>query len=581
MPARHTAVLLAGFGLVLSIVFVSRRPATAQNESPGRKLAFLVGVKTYDHGSLRDLDFPENDVMELADVLRAQQFEVVVLTTTLAKNDSTLEPTAENIRKRLTGLLEQRRVTKHDVILIGLAGHGMQPLGSKEAYFCPRDANPTTDGSNPTKPKTLVALGEILKQVDDSGVGHKLLLVDACRNDPNVRGRRGVERVDVSALPPQTGVLLSCGPGEFSFEHKSFGTGHGAFFFEVIEGLKGAAKDEDGEITWESLRAFVRKHVAAKVREVFGRDGGEQRPNEIGNLIGEPTVLAVARAITTPSRLERKTEPSEVMPKTAEPAPQSADAFAGTRAGQTRNDNGLKTTLVWIPPGEFTMGSPKDEKGHNENEHQVQVTLTRGFWLGQHEVTQAEWQRLMQTAPWSGKDSVKEGDNYPATYVSWDDAVKFCEKLTESERSAGRLPEGWKYTLPTEAQWEYACRAGTKTQFSFGDNGSDLGDYAWFDENAWYAGEKYAHVVGQKKTNPWGLSDMHGNVWEWCSDYYAEKLAGGTDPLGPLTGSDRVSRGGSWYDNAGCCRSAFRFRYPPRGLSSYLGFRLAAVPSGK
>ena len=232
-----------------------------------------------------------------------------------------------------------------------------------------------------------------------------------------------------------------------------------------------------------------------------------------------------------------------VQPKPEEPARR----FAGELVGQTRDDNSLKLTLVWISPGDFAMGSPKDEKDRSDNENQVQVTLTKGFWLGQHEVTQSAWQRVTQTTPWSGKDYVKEGDDYPATYVGWDDAMRFCEKLTEQEHGAGRLPSDWRYTLPTEAQWEYACRGGTKSRFSFDDDESDLREYAWFDKNGADASEKYAHLVGQKKANPWGLFDMHGNVWEWCCDWYAKELTGGTDPQGPpWKGSYRVLRGGCW-----------------------------------
>jgi formylglycine-generating enzyme required for sulfatase activity len=218
-------------------------------------------------------------------------------------------------------------------------------------------------------------------------------------------------------------------------------------------------------------------------------------------------------------------------------------SFVGTKAGQVREDNGLKMKLVWCPPGQFTMGSPNDEKGHLLDETQVPVTLTNGFWLGEHEVTQAEWKHVMKTSPWSGTIYVKEGDDYPATYLTWDDAMKFCEKLTETERGARRLPRGWKYTLPTEAQWEYACRAGTKSRFSFGDDESNLGDYAWFAKNAWHAGEKYAHLVGQKKPNAFGFYDMHGNQRDWCRDWYGDKLVGGTDPQGPSAGSQRVFRG--------------------------------------
>ncbi len=257
------------------------------------------------------------------------------------------------------------------------------------------------------------------------------------------------------------------------------------------------------------------------------------------------------------------------------------DRFVGTRAGQTRTDNSLKMPIVWIPPGDFTMGSPKNEMGRSGNEDQVQVKLTRGFWLGQYVVTQAEWQDVMQTLPWIGNKFVKDGVIYPATLVSWDDAMKFCEKLTERERGAGRLPEGWKYTLPSEAQWEYACRGGTKTRFSFGDDESDLEKYAWFAKNTWSAGEEYAHMVGQKKPNPLGIFDMHGNVFEWCSDDYADKLPGGIDPLGPSAGSGRVNRGGSWRLSARACRSACRSWSPPDNRHNALGFRVAAVPSGK
>src|SRR5438552_19114179 len=129
--------------------------------------------------------------------------------------------------------------------------------------------------------------------------------------------------------------------------------------------------------------------------------------------------------------------------------------------------------LVWCPPGEFTMGSPTtelDHKGnHPENENQVKVTLTRGFWLGKYEVTQQEWKRVMKTEPWIGKAHLKEGGKLPAARLSWDDSMSFCGKLTELDRKAGRLPDGWLYTLPTEAQWERARRAGTETKFSFGN----------------------------------------------------------------------------------------------------------------
>ena len=181
---------------------------------------------------------------------------------------------------------------------------------------------------------------------------------------------------------------------------------------------------------------------------------------------------------------------------------------------------------------------------------------------------------MMGTTPWQGKDYVKEGDDYPATYVSWNDAVEYAKKLGEKD--------GMAYRLPTEAEWEYACRTGNRSSYSFGDSPESLFDHGWFVKNAWAAGEKYAQRVGQKKSNKLGLCDMHGNVWEWCSDRYGDYPSGRvTDPTGPTTGSDRVNRGGGWLSNAWGCRSADRSGNAPSNRLSILGFRLSLVPSGR
>lgn len=262
-------------------------------------------------------------------------------------------------------------------------------------------------------------------------------------------------------------------------------------------------------------------------------------------------------------------------PETAAPA--AADLMLGKEPGQVRDDNGLKMKLVWCPQGEFTMGSPKAEKGRINSEDQVHVTLTNGFWLGKYEVTQSEWKHLMQTEPWKGEDEIKEGVDFPATFVSWDDASDFCRKLTEREGEVGRLPKDWEYTLPTEALWERACRARAETSFCFGDDESKLGDWAWFRDNT--AGRQFAHRVGQKKANQWGFCDMHGNVWEWCRDIYTEKLPGGRDPeVKPddkRGASNRVYRGGSWGNYAAFCRSAYRYGDQPNLRSIDTGFRTA------
>ncbi|NBW87127.1 MAG: formylglycine-generating enzyme family protein [Planctomycetia bacterium] len=197
------------------------------------------------------------------------------------------------------------------------------------------------------------------------------------------------------------------------------------------------------------------------------------------------------------------------------------------------------------------------------------MRLTKPFYLGVTEVTNAQWKAVMGEVPSMWQDADR-----PVEEVSWNDAVAFCRKLSElpEERAAGR-----EYRLPTEAEWEYACRAGSKTAYSFGDDEGSLGEHGWFDGNS----DGQTHPVARKKPNAWGLHDMHGNVWEWCSDWYGEYPAGATtDPAGPAGGSDRVFRGGGWSDTAGDCRSALRGRRDPEDRYYFLGFRLALSPSG-
>ncbi len=268
--------------------------------------------------------------------------------------------------------------------------------------------------------------------------------------------------------------------------------------------------------------------------------------------------------------------------KTGEPqiaATPAVDAMRGKEPGEVRDDNGLKMKLVWCPPGEFTMGSSISVQGRSKDEEQADVTLTQGYWLGKYEVTQSEWKQVMKTEPWKEKAFNKVGADYPATFVSWNDAIDFCRKLTKQERQAGRLPNDWEYTLPTEAQWERACRARTETRFSFGDDESKFGEYGWFLDNTWNADEKYAHPVGQKKANPWGIHDMHGNVWEWCRDVYSKQLPGGRDPeVKPdekTEGSKRVYRGGGWDFVAAGCRSGDRRSFQPASRIGNDGFRPA------
>jgi formylglycine-generating enzyme required for sulfatase activity len=221
---------------------------------------------------------------------------------------------------------------------------------------------------------------------------------------------------------------------------------------------------------------------------------------------------------------------------------------------------GVKLDLVLIPAGSFTMGDDSEKPAHK-------VTITKPFYLGKYEVTQEQWEAVMGKNP-----SHFNGPKNPVEQVSWNDCQQFLEKL--NAKTGG---QGGKFVLPTEAQWEYACRAGSTGKFCFGDDEKQLGEYAWYAANA---GEK-THPVGEKKPNAWGLYDMHGNVWEWCRDWHGKYGAEAVDdPSGPTTGAARVVRGGGWFDGGGLCQSAIRLFGPGPGFGlDYLGLRVSRVPA--
>ena len=265
---------------------------------------------------------------------------------------------------------------------------------------------------------------------------------------------------------------------------------------------------------------------------------------------------------------------------------------------KTLTANNVKFTFCWCPPGEFMMGSPRSEDwlddidGHDDTKKQHRVRLTKGFWLLESEVTQEMWEAVMRTTI---QDQITQeerrtqhefditedwlfGPRKPMCFVSWDDSLDFCKRLSGMTRQ--------KIVLPTEAQWEYACRAGTTGKYAGTGSLEDMG---------WYIGNSdfRFHEVKGKRANAWGLYDMHGNVWEWCSDWYTDDYYWESpvdDPTGPSSGWSRVQRGGSWYDDARDCRSAASSCGASEDLdgfqpwivwryNSLLGFRPALIPA--
>lgn len=271
-------------------------------------------------------------------------------------------------------------------------------------------------------------------------------------------------------------------------------------------------------------------------------------------------LLALAGAAATPAfgmDISPQPEPSAISTSVPTPSP-----------GNNRVIPDLKLDLIWVESGSFTLGSDRSEVlRHKAEGPQTHVTITKGFWLGRTEVTQAQYEAVTGTNPSTFK---KVGPDAPVERTSWLDAMAFCQALTERERAAGRLPEGYVYTLPTEAQWEYAYRAGTTGEYP-----AEPEAMGWFDRNS---GET-THPVGQKQPNPWGFYDMAGNVLEWCFDWFGDYPGGAvTDPTGPGRGYYRMARGGSWRTDPKTGRSANRSGGSEGRMDYTIGFRLALSP---
>jgi formylglycine-generating enzyme required for sulfatase activity len=308
-------------------------------------------------------------------------------------------------------------------------------------------------------------------------------------------------------------------------------------------------------------------------------------------------VLKRLKSASPPERAEEKPQPK------AQPAASPQQPALAKPAKKLTNSIGM--TLVRIEPGSFQMGTTKEQidqllrlfpdskrEWFDDEQPQHPVKITRPFFLGTHPVTQGQYQAIMGSK-WSHCKvyfptftvMVMGSDDLPVENVSWLDALNFCNKMSEKDK---RTPfylingtdvtdvGGDGYRLPSEAEWEYACRAGSATLFPFGDDAGKLGEHAWYSSNS----QSKTHHVGQKSPNAWGLYDLLGNVWEWCADWYDEKYYASSpaaDPPGASWALSRVIRGGSWNFNAGYCRPAYRRRSAPEYRINRLGFRVAAV----
>jgi formylglycine-generating enzyme required for sulfatase activity len=583
--------------LLLLAVALSLVPA---GEPPkGELYAFLVACQDYDQKELRPLRYARADITAFADVLKDSGFRPDH-TTVLRDGREELrsQPTAANVRKGLALLLDAAE--EADTVVVALAGHGVQFQGEATAYFCPIDAR-LEDRT------TLIPLDEVFKALEGCKAGRKLLLVDACRDDPQSRLSRAAEKVRVEsvtrppaaeAIPRGLQALFSCDAGQQSFEYPDLG--HGVFFHSVIEGWKGKAAEPGKPVTLDSLRRYVRRETKTFAREKLE---ALQTPVERGELVNADDWVLSGAATPRPA----SAEPGRAAPNPPQPSAETGrvegppgpldctgpggfskddvrkaqQAWAkhlGRSVKETVRIGDVPVTFVLIPPGKFLMGSPEGEADRFKNEAQHEVTLTRPFDLMATELTQAQYRAL------TGQNSSKfPGDDLPVEQVSWTEADDFANKLTE------RLSDKHLYRLPTEAEWEYACRGGASASkpFGIGEGTSLSSTQANFSGNDPYGGAAKGEYrrkttrAGSFEANGFGLFDLHGNVWEWCSDWYGDYPPGRvTDPTGQPSGSHRVIRGGSWRDMARGCRSAERYWDEPGIRFFVIGFRLAQVPSG-
>jgi sulfatase modifying factor 1 len=484
------------------------------------------------------------DLLRMKAKLESLSFQVTVVEN----------PTSTQAEKAVDAFGAQLK-TRGGASLFYFTGHGAEHEGRN--YLVPVGETNIVEGAD-LKEKALAA-NRVLSRMESSGTEVNLVFLDCCRNQLTKNGG------DEGMAPMQAkGTLIG------------FATRSGDLADTTVQGSP-------------YITALV-AHLAAPglsltdmhtmVTGELVRSGSARRPGNYSDLDAiyqlVPATLDRAEDGDMQALIERRARElaAKMAPSPLPSIPSSTDPEPGDLT-QITLPGGVVMKFCWCPAGSFTMGSPQSEEDRSADEDQVQVRLTQGFWLAQTECTQGQWTALMGSNPSNFK-----GNDLPVETVSWEDVQSFISKGNQS----AALPAGWRLALPTEAQWEYACRAGTESAFSFGAvlNGKQAncdGNYPYGTTTKGTYLQKTCGVASYA-ANPWGLHDMHGNVWEWCVDALdgTTKLSGGTDPVGS-SGAFRVVRGGSWFSGAASCRAADRNWNVPGFRSDTLGFRPALVPS--
>ncbi|MDX8395770.1 MAG: SUMF1/EgtB/PvdO family nonheme iron enzyme [Mariprofundaceae bacterium] len=485
---------------------------TSSTVLAAERVALVIGNENYKKHQVKHA---KEDALLMKEYLESIGFSVVYREN-LAKS---------NINATLKEFSDQLKAGTE--ALIFYKGHALQVKGSN--YLCAVDVKAK---SAKAVQQQSIHLNQLIDSMREAGVSLNLVFVDASWKSPFSRKvHDGVQGLAKIRVQPETFVLFSAGPGVIT---RDFGAKQGLYTDNLVLAMK------DTKLPFEqALKKF--KGSISKLSK------GRQHPWQAGR---------VNRDYFFTAGMTSSKEPrvNMVLPKPAS-------------LGDAITESVGDMTLVYIPAGEFVMGSPESELNRYDDEVQHKVKIQHGFWMGKHEVTFDQYE-IFREATNHAKPRDVEGwstvGNRPVTGITWFEATAFANWLSGQT--------GYHYRLPTEAEWEYAARAGTTTAFSFGDNPDDSVDYAWNGKIA----DKQTHPVGLKKPNPWGLHDIHGNVWEWTATVYSEDYDGSEqrDDSLEVSYDQRSTRGGSWYFYPKGMRSADRRLYNPKQRLAYIGFRL-------